>query len=107
MSIEEAQVIDIISTTKDGSSVTLTATDHLAWGGKVHLMMIQEKLNSYLAFIESGEIFESYPDSKGKEININVICKHPPDVEGLKFLNLCKEAVENAGFPFCYKVNEV
>lgn len=107
MSIEKARVIDIISTAKDRSSVTLTATDHLEWSGKEHLMLIQEKLNSYLAFIESGEIFESYPDSKGKQININVTCKYPPDAEGVKFLNLCKEAVENAGFPFCYKVNEI
>jgi len=107
MTIEEAQVIDIISTAKDGRSVTITATDHLEWGGKEHLMKIQEKLNSYLAFIESGEIFESYPDSKGKQININIICKYPPDAEGIKFLNLCKGSVENAGFQFCYKVNEI
>jgi len=45
MSIEEAKVIDIISTAKDGSSVTLTATDHLEWDGKDHLLMIQEKIN--------------------------------------------------------------
>jgi hypothetical protein len=107
MSIEESQVIDIISTAKDGSSVTLTATDHLEWGGKEHLMMIQEKLNSYLAFVEGGEVFESYPDAKGKEIKIDIVCKFHPDEEGVKFLGLCQEAIENAGFLFCYKVNEI
>ena len=107
MSVEESQLIDIVSTAKDGSSVTLTATDHLEWGDKEHLMMIQEKLNSYLAFVESGEIYGSYPNAKGKEIKIDIICKFHPDEEGVKFLGLCQEAIDNAGFPFSYKVNEI
>ena len=107
MSIEESQIVDIISAAKDDSSVTLTATDHLEWGDKEHLFMIQEKLNSYLAFVESGEIFESYPDANGKEIKIDIVCKYHPDEEGVKFLGLCQEAMENAGFSFCFKVNEI
>lgn len=66
MSIEDSKVIDIIGMAPDGSFVTLTATDHLEWGTREHLMMIQEKLNSYLAFIESGELFDTYPNAKGK-----------------------------------------
>jgi hypothetical protein len=107
MSIEDTQVIDIISMSKDGSSVTLTATDHLDWGGKEHLMMIQDKLNSYLSFVESGEIFESYPNAKGKELIIDIVCKYTPDEEGVRFLGLCQEAIEKAGFSFSYKVNEI
>jgi hypothetical protein len=106
MSIEEKDTIDIISRAKDGSYVTLTATDHLTWGDRDHLMMLQDKLNSYLAFIESGEIFESYPDAQKKDIKISVVCKFPPDEEGVKFLSLCKEAIENAGFSFSYIVHE-
>jgi hypothetical protein len=106
MSIEESHVIDLISTAKDGSSVILTATDHLEWGDTSHLLRIQEKLNSYLAFIESSEIFKSYPNAKGKEIKIDIVFKYHPDEEGVKFLALCQETIENAGFAFCYKVTE-
>ncbi|MBK7685679.1 MAG: hypothetical protein IPJ25_06405 [Rhodocyclaceae bacterium] len=107
MSIEDAQVIDIISSAPDGSFTTLTATDHLDWGSREHLMMLQEKLNAYLAFIESGEIFDSYPKAKGTKLKLEVVCKYEPDEEGSKFLALCGDAILNAGFSFGYRVDEI
>jgi hypothetical protein len=107
MSIEDTQVIDIISTAPDGSVVTLSATDHLEWSGSEHLMLIQDKLNSYLAFIESGEVFDSYPNAKEKELKIEIICKFEPDEEGKKFLTMCGEIITNAGFSFGYRVHEL
>jgi hypothetical protein len=107
MSIEDTQVIDIISSAADGGSVTLTATDHLEWGNREHLMMIQDKLNAYLAFMESGEIFDTYPKAKGKELKLEVVCKYEPDEEGKKFLTLCGEVISNAGFSFRYRVHEI
>ena len=105
MSIEDTQVIDFISKDPKSDEVVLTATDHLEWGESEHLMNLQDKLNAYLAFIESGEIFESNPDAKGKKLKIDLVCKYPPDEEGRKFLDLCGEAVENAGFGF--RVHEI
>lgn len=104
MSIEESGVIDIISSEKDGSAVTLTATDHLEWGDGEHLMKVQEKLNSYLAFVESGEVFDAYPNAKGKEIRFEVVCKYNPDEEGAKFLSMCQQIIGEAGYCFSYRV---
>lgn len=64
MSVENPNVIDIIHTDKDGGHVTLTVTDHLEWGDGEHLLKLQDKLNKYLAFVESGEIFEKYPGAE-------------------------------------------
>jgi hypothetical protein len=66
-------------------------------------MKLQDKLNSYLAFIESGEIFEQYPGATGKVIKLNVVCKFHPDSEGEKFLKLCREVITKAGFEFSYE----
>lgn len=107
MSIAEAQVIDIISTDPESGCVTLTATDHFGWGNGEHLMMLQNKLNSYLAFVESGEVFDSYPNAKGKQIKLEVVCQHEPDAEAIKFFALCGEAIENAGFGFSYRVHKI
>jgi hypothetical protein len=35
-----------------------------------HLLILQDKLNSYLRFIETGEIFESYPAAKNSSLVI-------------------------------------
>jgi hypothetical protein len=104
MSIDDLQVVDAIGTEKDGSGVTLTITDHLEGGEAEHLYKLQEKLNTYLAFIESGEIYEAYPDSKGKNIHILAVFKHSPDNTGLEFIDNCRKAIENAGFGFKYEI---
>lgn len=105
MSIEDTDVIDIISTEKSSGVVVVSTTDHLEWGDMEHLMKIQEKINSYLAFIESGEIYASYPKADGKKIGIEIIFKNAPDDQGVSFLNKCSEFVQNAGFRFEYKVS--
>ena len=104
MSVDNSSVVDAIGTEKDGSIVTLTVTDHLEWGNDEHLYKLQEKLNTYLAFIESGEILETYPEAKGKNIKISVACKYKPDEQGETFFNKCSKLIENAGFIFSYEV---
>jgi hypothetical protein len=107
MSIENAKVVDFIGTEPDSGYVTLTATDHLEWGDRDHLMKLQDKINSYLAFIESGEIFDSYPNAKGKQLKLDVVCKYEPDEEAKVFFARCKEVITNAGFEFGYRVHQI
>ncbi len=98
MSVDNSQVVDAIGTEKDDTVVTLTITDHLEWGNVEHLLKLQNKLNKYLAFIESGEIYDAYPSAKGKKIQISVVCKYDPDNEGFALLEQCKKQIEKAGF---------
>ena len=104
MSLENTQVIDCIGFEAATGRVVLTIADHLPWNDHEHLLLIQEKLNSYLAFIESGEIFESYPEAMGRQLVIDLVLQHWPSVEGLRHLELAKEQVENAGTELRYSV---
>jgi len=40
-------------------------------------LLLQEKLNRYLALIESGELFEKFPDAKGQKLILNIMGKYP------------------------------
>ena len=104
MSIEQSNTIDFIGIDKTCGSTILTITDHLEWGSREHLIPIQEKLNSYLTFIESGEILDSYPAANDKPTRIDIFFLFEPDEEGTKFLSLCDEIIRNAGFGFRYCV---
>jgi len=67
MSVEEKNKIDIITTNKEGILV-LTISDHLEWDDEnEHLLILQDKINSYVDFIESGQMAESYPDKVDKK----------------------------------------
>jgi hypothetical protein len=99
MSVEQTDIIDIISTDRLTGEVVLTISDHLDWSDSTaHQLLLQNKLNRYLAFIESGEILETYPDAKGNQIVFSTVFKFPPDASGRSFLAKAKAAIESAGF---------
>src|SRR5687767_13676585 len=97
MSVDQKDTVDLISTSPDGN-VMLTVCDHLPWDKEnEHLLTLQGKLNSYLMFIESGEIFESYPTAKSKSLIIEIVMKYKPNEVALVFLTRSKETIENTG----------
>lgn len=99
MSIEQSDVIDIISTDRVTGHVVLTISDHLDWtDSAAHQMALQIKLNRYLAFVESGEILQSCPDAKNRPVAFKVVFKFPPDEAGRMFLAKVRLVVESAGF---------
>ena len=104
MTVEQADKVDIISIDPTGR-VILTVSDHLDWSETVqHQLILQTKLNTYLAFIESGEILQSYPDSKGRAITIKVVFKYKPDEEGERFLERAVTFIQSAGFTLRHEI---
>ena len=102
MSIEDQNLVDAIGVDEDGV-VVLTISDHLKWDNE-HLYLLQEKINTYLAFLESGKVYETYPRSKSKEFKINVVCKYEPTPSAVEFISQCTNVINQAGFQFGYEV---
>jgi hypothetical protein len=55
-------------------------------------------LNSYLAFIESGEIYTKFPSAVGRKIIIRVMGKYPLSDEARKFYHLAGNYINGLGF---------
>jgi uncharacterized protein DUF6572 len=105
MSVEQTDVIDIVSVDKQTGDVILTISDHLPWGDTVeHQKILQEKLNKYLASVESGEIVERYPDAKGRKTVFKIVFKFSPDVEGTNYLERTRQVIRSAGFDLLYEL---
>ena len=99
MSIEQTDVVDIVSTDRTTGQVVLTISDHLDWSDSTaHQRLLQNKLNRYLGFVESGEILQSYPDAKDRLIAFKVVFQFPPDEAGRAFLAKVRPIIESAGF---------
>lgn len=106
MSVDQTNVVDAIGVDNVTGDVVLTVTDHLGWAESVneHLFMLQEKFNTYLSFIESGEILETYPDAKDRTVIIDVLCKYPLNREAKDFYNQVMKIVEGAGIKLRHRV---
>lgn len=101
MTVEQAKVVDAIGTDTTTGRVHLTIADHLEWNSD-HLVLLQEKLNSYLAFVESGEIYTAYPASTDRAVAIDLVLKYRPNAEAGAFLAQVSSILEGAGLAFHY-----
>lgn len=108
MSISETNVVDFIGVDPEKKVARLAISDHLGWDTpedeKEHLWLLQEKLNAYLRFIESGELYQNYPDARGAKCEIELVAKYPLSVSGVRFFEQIKPIVQTAGFDLLYRV---
>lgn len=101
MTIRETTKIDVIGTR--GDHVVLAISDDLDWSDPdLHEQLLQDKLNAYLRFVESGQLLEHAPHvgGEGAPIEIRLVCRHPPTTRGELFLERVRDALERAGYAF-------
>lgn len=96
MTVENTSIVDAVGTDKETGEVRLSIFDHLPWDAE-HLHLLQEKINVYLGFIESGEIYVSYPNAKGRPLVIDVLTKFRPSEDAARFLKHAEAVIENYG----------
>jgi hypothetical protein len=88
MAIDEPDVVDSIGIDKVTACVVLSLIDADDWTDSAeHIEKLEKKLNAYIKFIESGEMLETYPKSKGRAVVIEIIFRCAPDLKALGFLS--------------------
>lgn len=107
MSVVETDSIDAIGMEKEAQRVFLSIIDSLHWDDEdVHLFTLQEKINTYLYFIESGELLKVLPDSKGFDIAIELILKHIPSEQAVAFFDKTMQILLDKGIVFVFGPNK-
>jgi hypothetical protein len=106
MSIEQTKTVDAIGIDNATDNVVLTISDHIGWfeHTDTHLFLLQEKLNSYLSFIESGELVDVYPNAKNRKVVIDIVCKYPLDEQAQEFYQKIDQTVKSAGVELKYRL---
>jgi hypothetical protein len=106
MSVDNAKVVDFLCVDNVTGDVVLTITDHLPWSEceNEHLFLLQEKLNAYLRFIESGELLDTYPNAKSRPVLIDVAYKYPLSQHAQDFIDLVVPIVEGAGIKIRFEL---
>jgi hypothetical protein len=100
MSVDQTDKVDFITIDNASGDLWLTISDHLPWDENEgdHLILLQDKLNTYLRFIESGEVFSKVPEARGRNVVINLVGKFPLSQQANLFVGKAQEAIEGAGF---------
>lgn len=82
MAVDNPNVVDGMAFDKERNALVMLLTDSFKWVGGVgedilpeynHLLMLQEKLNSYISFIEEKQYISNFPEA---EVEMSVIEIH-------------------------------
>ena len=93
MSVDQRDVVDFIGRDRDSDAVVLSISDHREWGSSYdeHVDALRRKLESYVAFVSSGQLLATYPAAAGRPVHVEIIQKYEPDERGQAWLNSAKE----------------
>lgn len=93
MSLDSADTVDAAGVEDESGLAVLTIADSWAWDDtEAHLLALQNKLNAYFGFIESGEVFDSYPAARGRRIAIDIVSRFELPAPAIKFLKAASDA---------------
>lgn len=82
MTVENETQIDGMGTETTTGKVVLMISDHLDWSeAAAHLLAIENKVNAYLAFIQSGQLLEENSDARDRKVKIAIHQKYPEPAE--------------------------
>jgi hypothetical protein len=108
MTIEQTRIIDAIADDIVEGVASLIISDHLEWDKTQpnHLLLLQEKINTYITFFESGEIFENRTQLKNRRIVVKVVGLYPLSLDAEEFLRRAREVLSGIGLGLVFELNE-
>ena len=107
MSIVDNKTVDGIALTDDNNGIILLIADHMDWRDEYqHLVMLQEKINVYITFLEQKQYEDIY---KGENITNGIIEIHflyNLTANAEKFLQSVQNQVAELGVKLQYCVSQ-
>jgi hypothetical protein len=104
MPVDENNSIDLVAQRPTGE-IELIISDHLEWDDSYgHQLILQTKLNAYLRFIESGELFEKFPAALNNPFYVDIVFQHEPDHDGYAFLDRVKAFFAEGGLLLTHRI---
>lgn len=78
MSLDRINEVDAIGIDRASGTAVLTIVDSWNWLEEhTHLVALQEKIEAYFAFIESGDVFVLYPKAVNRKLAIEIVTRYP------------------------------
>jgi uncharacterized protein DUF6572 len=106
VTVTDPNVIDVVGVDRQTGEVVLTLCDHLDWDDtEGHLIILQEKLNRYVTFVEAGQLAEEYGAAKGRRVRIEVALKYAPSTGGKAFLAQAERIITSAGIGMVWRAS--
>jgi len=93
MTLDNVETVDAVGIERATGDTVLTILDSWDWRDEhEHLLALQNKINAYLHFVESGQIWTSYPLASGTNVTIDILTRFPLTPSAEKLVQAAREA---------------
>lgn len=107
MSVAEKDVVDGIAIGHDGETLIMEIYDHLNFEDEFkHIAILQDKLNTYIWFINSKQYSDLYPNTEFKSYLIIIHFLHELSDNSKKFVNESNKALVTSDIVIATCVSE-
>ncbi len=79
MSVRDVDIVDYVYLEDDTQTPVLVVSDPMTWKppeDEDHLELLREKLNSQIAFVDSGQISSIWTPYDGGIVRVEVVARH-------------------------------
>ena len=107
MSVLDIDVIDYVYLEDDTKTPVLVVSDPLTWKppeDEDHLEMLREKLNSHIAFVESGQINGIYPPYRGGLVRVEVVARHALNRAAEEFYGIARRVMADCNMDLQFRL---
>ena len=105
MSVKQIDTLDAMGIDEDGNLVLLIVDD-LRWLNiKKHLSYLQDKINSYVSFIENKQFYETYRDKNINSYVIKIEFLYVIPMRTVRFLDIVNEQLNKYNIYVKYEEN--
>jgi hypothetical protein len=98
--VQNPRVVDLIRPDAAGG-VELLMLETRPWGSDpLQLAQLEEKLNAYLGYVQTGALAREYPHYAGGPVRFRLECAAPPDGDAARILTAMREFCASDGIAF-------
>lgn len=103
--VTNPRVIDLISLDGENDEVVLLILETRPWGSdSEQLAQLEDKLNSYLAYVLDGWLARQYPQYEGRKLRFQLDCASAPGDTEERFLRAAMNFAAGEGIGFTVRV---
>jgi hypothetical protein len=103
--VENPRVVDLVSFDPESRAVVLTMVEQRPWGSSPdQIKQIEDKFNSYLAYVGTGALERDYPQYAGVPVVFHLDCVEEPTRMEASFLDAVTEFAAGEKIRFVVRV---
>jgi hypothetical protein len=107
MSVQEIDIVDYVYLEDETQTPVLVVSDPMTWRppeDEDHLELLREKLNSQIAFVESGQIGSIWAPYSGGIVRVEVVARHALNAAAKEFYSVAARVMRKSNMDLQFRL---